>query len=120
MKIVPIEVDSEKIYEHRHLFTDDVKYNSLIISNLFNKQINLFDYDSYKKHKNIVIINTNNRYKYILCKNGVYELYNSRHNSNDEYYVYGYYTYLNWQDYQETFCDEYDKHWYSHLILTIV
>ena len=113
MKIVPIEVDSEKIYEHRHLLTDDVQYNSLIISNLFNKQINLFDYDSYKKHKNIVIINSNNRYKYILYKNGVYELY-----SNGEYY--NVHTHLNWQYYQETFYDEYDKRWYSHLILTIV
>ena len=120
MKIVPIEVDSERIYEHRHLFTDDVQYNSLIISNLFNKQIKLFDYDSYKKHKNIVISISNNIYKYILSKNGVYELYNSRYNSNDEYYLYGNYTHLNWQYYQETFSDEYDKRWYSHLILTIV
>ena len=113
MKIVPIKIDTKKLYEHRHLFTDDVQYNSLIISNLFNKQINLFDYDSYKKHKNIVIINSNNRYKYILYKNGVYELY-----SNGEYY--NVHTHLNWQYYQETFCDEYDKRWYSHLILTIV
>ena len=108
MNILPIKVDSEKIYEHRHLYTDDVKYNSLIISNLFSKQINLFDYDSYKKHKNIVIIKYYNRCKkYILSKHGVYELQSN-----------GYI--INWQDYQETFSHEYDNQWYSHLLLTIV
>lgn len=120
MKIVPIKVDSEKIYEHRYLLTDDVKYNSLIISNLFSKQINLFDYDSYKKHKNIVIINSNYRYKYILSKDGVYELYNNWRNSNGEYFSHGHYTHLNWQDYQKIFSDEHDKRWYSHLLLTVV
>lgn len=35
------------LYENRHLYTDDVKYNSLIVSNLFNKQIKLLDFDTY-------------------------------------------------------------------------
>lgn len=109
MKIVPIEVDSEKIYEHRHLFTDDVQYNSLIISNMFNKQINLFDYDSFIKNKNLVINKSYDRCKYILSKRGVYELQSN-----------GFYICINWQDYQETFGDENNKNWYSHLILTIV
>ena len=26
------------LYEHRHLYTDDSQYNSLIISNLINKK----------------------------------------------------------------------------------
>lgn len=109
MKIVPIEVDSEKIYEHRHLYTDDVKYNSLIISNLFNKQINLFEYDNYIKNKNLVINKTYDRCKYILSKHGVYELQSN-----------GFYTCINWQDYQETFIGDKHHNWYSHLLLTIV
>lgn len=47
MKIVPIKIDTKKLYEHRHLYTDDVEYNSLIISNLLNKNINLLDMQSF-------------------------------------------------------------------------
>lgn len=47
MKIVPIKIDTKKLYEHRHLYNDDVEYNSLIISNLLNKKINLLDMQSF-------------------------------------------------------------------------
>lgn len=43
MEVVGIDVDVKVLVENRHLYTDDVKYNSLIVSNLFNKQINLLD-----------------------------------------------------------------------------
>lgn len=78
MKIVPFRIDFNTLYENRHLFTDDVKYNSLIISNVFNLNINLIskeDYDildhTYKKQ--IYDANANrSSYNYILSKHGVY------------------------------------------------
>ena len=46
-KIVPFKIDVKLLYENRHLFTDDVHYNSLVISNLINQSINLIDMQSY-------------------------------------------------------------------------
>lgn len=43
MKIVPIKIDTKTLYENRHLLTDDIHYNSLVISNLINKKVELFD-----------------------------------------------------------------------------
>ena len=47
MKIVPIKIDTKTLYENRHLYTDDTQYNSLIFSNLLNKNINLLDMQSF-------------------------------------------------------------------------
>lgn len=47
MKIVPVLMKIETLYENRHLYTDDVHYNSLIISNLINKKIELLDFVNY-------------------------------------------------------------------------
>ena len=43
MKIVPIKIDTKTLYENRHLLSDDIHYNSLVISNLINKNVELFD-----------------------------------------------------------------------------
>lgn len=43
MKIVPFKIDTKTLYDNRHLLTDDIHYNSLVISNLINKNIELFD-----------------------------------------------------------------------------
>lgn len=43
MKIVPIKIDTKTLYENRHLLSDDIHYNSLVISNLINKKVELFD-----------------------------------------------------------------------------
>ena len=47
MKIVPIEIKFKALYEHRHLLTNDVKYNSLIVSNIINQDIMLLDNKLY-------------------------------------------------------------------------
>ena len=47
MEVVAINVDIKVLIDNRHLYTDDVKYNSLIVSNLCNKKINLLDFDTY-------------------------------------------------------------------------
>ena len=43
MNIELIEIKIKLLYENRHLFTDDIHYNSLVISNLINKNVELFD-----------------------------------------------------------------------------
>ena len=43
MNIELIEIKIKLLYENRHLFTDDIHYNSLVISNLINKKVELFD-----------------------------------------------------------------------------
>lgn len=43
MKIVPIEIKFQTLYENRHLLSDDIHYNSLIISNIINRNVELFD-----------------------------------------------------------------------------
>ena len=52
-------VDSELLYNNRHLFTDDVQYNSLVLSNLTNQNLQLvpvktfveYIYSSSEKHE---------------------------------------------------------------------
>ena len=78
MKIVPIKISVKLLYEHRHLFTDDVKYNSLIISNAINTNVNLINVECYNKldHyvKNVIYADNKNDYVFILDKKGLYEL----------------------------------------------
>ena len=54
MNIVPIEIKFKALYEHRHLLTNDVKYNSLIVSNIINQDIMLLDNKLYDKLDDII------------------------------------------------------------------
>ena len=82
MNIVPIKIDLKLLYENRHLFTDDIHYNSLLLSNVMNTTIQLVDtdkYDSLDNEQKNIIFNFNKTYciipiKYILCKEGVYKI----------------------------------------------
>ena len=47
MKLVPIQVKLESIYNNRHLFTDDCQNNSLVISDIVNKTVELFEIQEY-------------------------------------------------------------------------
>lgn len=50
MNILPIEINFNtlnNLYENRHLFTDDVQYNSLVVSNIIGINIVLLDILSY-------------------------------------------------------------------------
>ncbi len=75
MNIIPIEIDIKTLYEHRHLYTDDVEYNSLILSNIFDRSIKLFDIKTYDKlnldHQIQIVKGTNNKGN-ILYKDGLY------------------------------------------------
>lgn len=81
MKIVPIKIKLEVLLNNCHLFSNDVSYNSLIISNAINKNIKLIDIYNYNQlscdYKNNMF-NTFNTFKFypifILAKNGVYEI----------------------------------------------
>ena len=53
MNIVSIKVDVKLLYENRHLYTDDSHYNSLVVSNLINKKIDLLDFVKYNALDNI-------------------------------------------------------------------
>ena len=75
MKIVPLLMKIETLYENRHLYTDDVKYNSLIVSNIFNLNIDLIsneDYDNLEHEHKKQIYDANNSFNYILSKHGIY------------------------------------------------
>lgn len=78
MKIVPFRIDFNTLYENYRLFTDDVKYNSLIISNVFNLNVTLISTEDYYNidytyKKQIYDANANrSSYNYILSKHGVY------------------------------------------------
>ena len=54
MNIVPIEIKIKILYENRHLLTDDVQYNSLIVSNIINQDIMLLDNKLYDKLDDII------------------------------------------------------------------
>ena len=78
MKIVPVLMKIETLYENRQLYTDDNNYNSLIISNAINTKVNLINVDYYNnildndiKYK---IYEYNNKCNYIFNKNGLYML----------------------------------------------
>ena len=77
MNIIPVEIQINLLYENRHLYTDDSQYNSLIVSNLINKNIELLDYVNYNalldnNIKQRYVFETNPRFNYILSKDGVY------------------------------------------------
>ena len=78
MEVVAINVDIKLLVDNRHLYTDDVKYNSLIVSNLFNKKINLLDFDTYAllddDYKLKLFRSNVNFYNYILMKDGLYKI----------------------------------------------
>ena len=90
MNIVPIEIRGKLLYEHRHLYTDDVEYNSLVISNLINQDIILLDRYIYSILDNDIkkklYIDSNNNY--VLVKNGLcYQCINTNATS---YYLFLY------------------------------
>ncbi len=76
MKVQPVKIEFKTLYEHRHLYTDDVQYNSLMVSNLINKKIELLDYANYNALANNIkqqyVFETNPRFNYILSKDGLY------------------------------------------------
>ena len=78
MKIVPIKIKFKTMYENRHLFTDDVKYNSLIISHASNMKINFIDVDYYNTLDNDskyhIYEYYNKKCNCIFNKNGLYVL----------------------------------------------
>ena len=78
MNIIPVRIEFKTLYEHRHLFTDDVHYNSLIVSNLINQSINLIDIQIYEdldiEHKRRIYERNTLSFNYILVKDGVYIL----------------------------------------------
>lgn len=78
MEVVAINVDIKVLVENRHLYTDDVKYNSLIVSNLCNKKINLLAFDTYAllddDYKLKLFRSNVNFYNYILMKDGLYKI----------------------------------------------
>ena len=75
MNIELIEIKIKILYENRHLLTDDVEYNSLLLSNIFNQSIKLFDKKTYDKlnldHQVQIVKETNNKGN-ILYKDGLY------------------------------------------------
>lgn len=56
MIITKTQIDVKILYEHRHLLSDDRIYNSLMISTIFNKNVELYDIEMFIKrtdeHKN--------------------------------------------------------------------
>lgn len=83
-KIVPFKIDVKLLCDNRHLFTDDVHYNSLIISNLINQSINLIDVNVYDnldiKHKIKLYESNTVSLNYILVKDGLYILVEDTYN----------------------------------------
>lgn len=54
MNLKIVYVDMKILYNNRHLFTDDVQYNSLVLSNLTNQTLHLvsvktFEYMSFSE-----------------------------------------------------------------------
>ena len=78
MKVQPVKIEFKTLYENRHLFNDDVQYNSLFISNLINQFINLIDIQIYEdldiEHKRRIYERNTLSFNYILVKDGVYIL----------------------------------------------
>ena len=76
MKIVPIEIKLKTLLINCHLFSNDVRYNSLIISNAINKHIKLIDIYDYNQlscdYKSNMFNNIKTYPIFILAKTGVY------------------------------------------------
>ena len=72
-----IDILSNTIYEHRHLFTDDFKYNSLVLSNLIGKPINLYsgDYHTlpYSSREKLFKMNQGKKY-YMFIERWLYQV----------------------------------------------
>ena len=73
--IQPIKLNARLLYDNRHLYTDNCQYNSLILSNIFNKPINLLDMKLYRKVKYRLEIKTEIIDLYIFDKEGLYPKY---------------------------------------------
>ena len=106
MKIVPIEIKFQTLYENRHLLTDDVEYDSLLVSNFLNTKIKLLDIVSF--------INLDDTSKIEIFKNyntvGYYHII-SHHNIHDLYgpepNCYGCWGWEEYKEYNDNEC--YDK-----------
>ena len=107
MKIVPIRIKFKALYENRHLFTDDFKYNSLIVSNAINTNVNIINIECYNTLdigiKYIIYASNKYDYNFILDKDGLYILSGIFYRSAD--------CFIDWKD-----CDINKK----YDILTIV
>ena len=81
MKIVPIEIKFKLLYEHRHLFTDDSQYDSLIVSNILNTKLKLLDIVSFdhlddtSKMELFKNYNTYINYYKIVSHYGIYDIW---------------------------------------------
>ena len=49
MIITKTQIDVNTLYEHRYLLSDDRIYNSLIVSTMFNKNVELYDIEMFIK-----------------------------------------------------------------------
>ena len=72
--IQPIKLNAKLLYDNRHLYTDNCRYNSLILSNIFNKSIKLLDMNLYRKVKYRLEIKTEIIDLYIFDKEGLYRI----------------------------------------------
>lgn len=76
MNIMPIKIKLKTLLINYHLFSNDVRYNSLIISNAINKHIKLIDIYDYNQlscdYKSNMFNNIKTYPIFILAKNGVY------------------------------------------------
>lgn len=75
MNIIPIKIEFKLLYDNCHLYTDDSHYNSLVVSNLINKKIDLLDFVKYNALDNIkkqYFFDENPRFNYMLSKDIFY------------------------------------------------
>ena len=89
MNIVPIKIEFKTLYEHRYLYTDDSQYNSLIISNLINKNVILMDVHNYHALDDNIkqyVFDKNQRFNYVLSKDGLYRQKGVLHSYSLEFY----------------------------------
>ena len=99
MKIVPIEIKFQTLYENRHLLTDDVEYDSLLVSNFLNTKIKLLDIVSFinlddtSKMEIFKNYNTYWRYYKIVYHDKIYVIYGPEPEN---------YGYWEWEDYNES------------------
>ena len=49
MIITKTQIDVKILYEHRHLLSDDRIYNSLMFFTIFNKTVELYDFEMFIK-----------------------------------------------------------------------
>ncbi len=73
--IQSIKLNAKLLYDNRHLYTDNCQYNSLILSNIFNKPIKLLDMNLYRKVKYQLDTKHEIIDLYIFDKEGLYRKY---------------------------------------------